>query len=113
VFTNPAGGGPWLHGAGQLQVVNCSVSGPLGLDGSGVASDAASCCLVRAWLPILRTGDSRAVRGFATSMACPARRAHWGTVQDIVHRGGGDNILGWSCPHSCWSKQEREPLRAC
>jgi hypothetical protein len=35
-------GGPWLHGSDQLQVVSCSVSGPLGLDGSDAASDAAS-----------------------------------------------------------------------
>jgi hypothetical protein len=38
-------GGPWLHGAGRLQAVSCSVSGPLGLDGSCAASDAASCRL--------------------------------------------------------------------
>jgi hypothetical protein len=55
----------------------------------------------------------RAVRGFATSMASLARRAHWGIVQDVVRHGGGGGILGWSCPHSCWSKQEQEPLRAC
>jgi hypothetical protein len=107
------GGGPWLHGAGRLQAVSCSVSGPLGLDGSGAASDAASCRLVGAWLPIHCTGDSRAVCGFATSMASPSRRAHWGTVQDVVHRGSGGDVLGWSCPHSCRSKQERESLRAC
>jgi hypothetical protein len=88
------GGGPWLHGASRLQAVSCSVSGPLGLDGSGAASDAASCRLVGAWLPIHRTGDSRAVRGFATSMAFPARRAHWGTVQDVVCRSGGGGVLG-------------------
>jgi hypothetical protein len=84
-----------------------------GLDGLGAASDAASCRLVRVWLPIHRTGDSRAVRGLATSMASPARRAHWGTVQDVVRPGGGGDVLGWSCPHSCWSKWEREPLHAC
>jgi hypothetical protein len=106
-------GGAWLHGAGRLQAVSCSVSGPLGLDGSGVASDAASCHLVGAWLPIHRTGDSRSVRGFATSMASPARRAHWGTIQDVVRRSGGDGVLGWSCPHSCWSIREQETLRAC
>jgi hypothetical protein len=38
-------GGPCLHGAGRLQAVSCSVSSPLGLDGSGAASDAASCRL--------------------------------------------------------------------
>jgi hypothetical protein len=98
VFTNPAGGGggPWLHGDGRLQAISCSLSGPLGLDGSGAAFDAASCHLVGAWLPNHHTGDSRAVRGFATSMASPARRAHWGTVQDVVRRGGGGGVLGWS-----------------
>jgi hypothetical protein len=78
VFTNPVGGRPWLHGAGRLQAVSCSVFDPLGLDGSGAASDAASYHLVEAWLPIHRTGDSHAVRGFAASMASPARRAHRG-----------------------------------
>jgi hypothetical protein len=64
----------------------------LGLDGSGAASDAASCRLVGAWLPIHRTGDSRAVRRFATSMASLAHRTHWGTVQDVVRHGGGEGI---------------------
>jgi hypothetical protein len=70
------------------------VSGPLGLDGSGAASDATSCCLVGVWLPIHRTGDSRAVRGFATFMASSTGRAHRGTVQHVVRRGSGDDILG-------------------
>jgi hypothetical protein len=38
-------GGPWLHGVGRLQAVSYSVYGPLGLDGSGAAFDAASCHL--------------------------------------------------------------------
>jgi hypothetical protein len=42
------------------------------LDGFGAASDVASCCLVGAWLFIHRTGDGRAVRRSATSMASPA-----------------------------------------
>jgi hypothetical protein len=106
------GGGPWLHGAGWLQAVSCSVSGPLGLDGSGAASDAASCRLVGVWLPIHRTGDSRVVRRLATFMASSAGRVHWGTVQHVVRRGSGDGVLGWSCPHSCWSKQGQGPLHA-
>jgi hypothetical protein len=44
----------------------------LGLGGFGAASDAASCCLVGAWLSIHRTGDGRAVRRSATSTASPA-----------------------------------------
>jgi hypothetical protein len=105
-------GSPWLYGAGRLQAVICSMSGPLGLDGSGAASNAASCYLVGVWLPIHLTGDSRAVRGFSTFMASSAGRAHWGTVQHVVRRGSGGDVLGWSCPHSCWSKQRRGPLRA-
>jgi hypothetical protein len=41
----------------------------LGLGGFGAASDASSCCLVGAWLPIHHTGDGRAVRRSATSTA--------------------------------------------
>jgi hypothetical protein len=100
---------PWLHGADRLQAVSCSVSSPLGLDGSGAASDAASCRLVGAWLPIHRTGDGRAVRRFATSTASPARRAHWGTVQDVVRRGGGGSILGWSCLTPIGQMRARTP----
>jgi hypothetical protein len=43
----------------------------LGLDGFGVASDAASCCWVRAWLPVHRTSDGRAVCRSATPTASP------------------------------------------
>jgi hypothetical protein len=28
------------------------------------------------------------------------RRPHRGAVQDVVRRGGGVRVLGWSCPHS-------------
>jgi hypothetical protein len=51
VHQSCGGGGPWLHGVGRLQAVSCTVSSPLGLDGSGAASEAASCRLVGAWLP--------------------------------------------------------------
>jgi hypothetical protein len=30
----------------------------------------------------------------------PRRRPHRGVVQDVVRRGGGGGVLGWSCPHS-------------
>jgi hypothetical protein len=43
-----------------------------GLGGLGAASDSASCRLVGAWLPVHRTGDGRAVRRSATSMASSA-----------------------------------------
>jgi hypothetical protein len=29
----------------------------------------------------------------------PRRRPHRGVAQDVVRRGGGDRVLGWSCPH--------------
>jgi hypothetical protein len=44
----------------------------LGLGGFGAASDAASCCLIGAWMPVHRTGDGCAVRRSATSTASPA-----------------------------------------
>jgi hypothetical protein len=68
-------------------------SGPLGLMAFGTASDAASCRLAGAWLSIHRTGDGRAVRGSATSTASPARRPHWGVVQDVVRRGAAVAFL--------------------
>jgi hypothetical protein len=43
----------------------------LGLGGFGAASDAASSCLVGAWLSVHRTGDGRAVHRSATSTASP------------------------------------------
>jgi hypothetical protein len=55
--------------------------------------------------------DGRAVRGFATSMASPADRPHWGVVQDAVRHGGGGSILGWSCPHSHGRTGARTPSR--
>jgi hypothetical protein len=30
----------------------------------------------------------------------PRRQPHRGDVQDVVCRGGGGDVLGWSCPHS-------------
>jgi hypothetical protein len=103
----PCGGGElWLRGAGRLQ-----------------APSAATClapwlgwiwcrfqrCLLppsRVWTSIHRTGDGRAVRRSAAPVAPPARpamllRRRRGVVQDVIHRGGGGHILGWSCPHPC------------
>jgi hypothetical protein len=73
----------------------------LGLDGFGATSGAASCCLVEVWLSVHHTGDGRVVRRSATSTASPAPSAVLGgVVQDVVRHGGGDRVLGWSCPHS-------------
>jgi hypothetical protein len=82
---------------------------PFGLDGFGAASDAASCRLAGAWLSVHHTGDGRAMRGSATSMASPARRPHWGVIQDVVRRGSGGRVLGWSCPHSRGRTGARTP----
>jgi hypothetical protein len=30
----------------------------------------------------------------------PRHRSHREVVQDVVRRGGGGDVLGWSCPHS-------------
>jgi hypothetical protein len=59
---------------------------------------------------VYRTGDGRAVRRSAASVAHCSDAAQ-GVVQDVVHRGGGGRFLGWSCPHSVGGR-ERGPLRA-
>jgi hypothetical protein len=41
----------------------------------------------------------------------PRRWPHRGVVQDVVHRGGGVRVLGWSCPNS-HSEDESEDLYA-
>jgi hypothetical protein len=82
---------------------------PFGLDGFGAASDAASCRLAGAWLSVHCTGNGRAMRGSATSIASPARRLHWGVVQDAVRRGIGGHVLGWYCPHSHGRTGARTP----
>jgi hypothetical protein len=83
-----------------------------GLDGLGAASDAASCRLVGAWLPVHRTGDGRAMRRSTASTASHAQAVAPGAVQDVVRRGGGGHVLGWSCPHSR-SEDGSEDLFAC
>jgi hypothetical protein len=64
----------------------------------------------RAQLFVHRTGDGRAVRRSAASVAHysdAVRRV----VQDVVRHGGGGHVLGWSCPHSVGGR-EQGPLRA-
>jgi hypothetical protein len=39
----------------------------------------------------------------------PRHRSHREVVQDVVRRGGGGGVLGWSCPHSR-SEDESEDL---
>jgi hypothetical protein len=63
------GGELQLRGASQLQAPSAAACLALGLGGFGAASDAASCRLAGAWLSVHRTGDGRAMHGFATSMA--------------------------------------------
>jgi hypothetical protein len=94
------GGELWVRGAGRLRHHQLPRAWLLGLGGFGAAFGAASCRLDRAWLSVHRTGDSRAVRGSATPMTSPASPVAPGVVQDVVRHGGGNSVLGWSCPHS-------------
>jgi hypothetical protein len=91
---------------------------PLGLDGFGAASSAASCRLVGAWLSVHHTGDGRAMRRSATSTASPAllaalrRRRPGGLYKTSYAVGGGGRVLGWSCPHSRGRTGARTSSRA-
>jgi hypothetical protein len=110
----PCGGGePRLRGAGWLQAVSCSVSGPLGWTASAPPPTLPPAALARAWLSVHRTGDGHTVRGSGTSTPSPARRPYWG--DRTRHR-----TLRWWRRRS-WMvlsslplvRQERGPLRAC
>jgi hypothetical protein len=35
----------------------------------------------------------------------PRPRPHQGVVKDVVRRGGGNRVLGWSCPHSAGGRE--------
>jgi hypothetical protein len=75
----PCGGGePQLRGAGWLQAVSCSVSGPLGWMASAPPPTLPLAALARAWLSVHRMGDGHAVRGSGTSTPSFARWPHWG-----------------------------------
>jgi hypothetical protein len=69
----------------------------LGLDGFGAASSRLP-PPSGAWLPVHRTGDGRAVRRSAASVAHCSDAAQ-GVVQDVARRGCGSRVLGWFCPH--------------
>jgi hypothetical protein len=60
----------------------------------------ATCCLVGVWPSVHRTGDGRAVRRSAMSMALPAPLAAPGGRTTRRTPQGGVRIPGWSCPHS-------------
>jgi hypothetical protein len=56
-----------------------------------------STCIHRAFhLPGLQMGCA----GRPHPQLLSRRRPPRGVVQDVVRRGGGDDVLGWSCPHS-------------
>jgi hypothetical protein len=75
----PCGGGePQLCGAGRLQAISCSVSGPLGWTASVPPPTLPPAALAGAWLSVHRTGDGCAVCGSGTSTPSPAHWPHWG-----------------------------------
>jgi hypothetical protein len=114
----PCGGGElWLRGADRLQAPSPATCLAPWLGWHWCHRRCCLLLLVGAWLSVHRTGDGRAVRRFATSMASPAPpaalfRRRPGVVQDVVRRGGGGHVLGWSCPHSCRRTGARISSRA-
>jgi hypothetical protein len=107
----PCGGGePWLHGAGWLQAVSCSVSGPLGWMVSALPPTLPPAALAGAWLSVHRTGAVVPCAGPAhPPLLLPVGRTG-GIIQYVVRRGGGGGVLGWSYPHSRWSDRSKDPF---
>jgi hypothetical protein len=82
------------------------------LDGLSTASDAASCCLVGAWLPVHYTGDGHAVRRSAASTASPApAAAPGGRTRHRTPRG--QRPRSWMVLSSLCSEDRSEDLFAC
>jgi hypothetical protein len=78
----------------------------LGLDGFGAA------CRRQAGRSCSST--ARATVALCAGLPPPWRTAPMppqGVAQDVIRRGGGGRVLGWSCPHSVGGR-ERGPLRA-
>jgi hypothetical protein len=87
-----------------------------GLDGFGTASSAA--CRRQAGRGCLSTARATVAScvGPPHPWRLSCRRPHCSdavrrVIQDVVRRGGGGHVLGWSCPHSVGG-QERGPLCA-
>jgi hypothetical protein len=93
--------GPQLFGGRKRVVLRLHF---FGFDGFGAASNATSCGKAGRGCP----SPARATVAPCTGSPHPRRplrhRPHCsddaqGIVQDVVRRGGGDRVLGWSCPH--------------
>jgi hypothetical protein len=76
----------------------------LGLDGFGAASSAAShrqagrgCSSTARATIVLCAGLPHLWRSLRNRTHCSGAAS--GVVQDVVRRGGGRRVLGWSCPH--------------
>jgi hypothetical protein len=99
---------PWLHPScpptlwnGKRAVLRLHL---FGFDGFGTASDAAShrqaghgCPSFARAIVAPCAGPPHPWRPLRRRPYCSD--AAWGVVQDIIRRGGGGRVLGWSCPH--------------
>jgi hypothetical protein len=95
------GGKLWVRGTGQLRVPR----GRRVLGSSAWMASAPPPTLPPAvWLGRGCLSTARATvascAGPPHPQLLPRRRPHRGVVQDVVRRGGGVRVLGWSCPHS-------------
>jgi hypothetical protein len=102
--------GPQLFGGRKRVVLRLHF---FGFDGFGAASNATSCGKAGRGCP----SPARATVAPCTGSPHPRRplrhRPHCsdaaqGIVQDVVRRGGGDRVLGWSCPHPRTRKESED-----
>jgi hypothetical protein len=94
------GGKLRLLGVGRLRRRQLPRVWLLDLGGLGAASGAAFCRLEGRGHPFTARATVAPCAGRPHPRLLPRHRPHRGDVQDVVRRGGGGGVLGWSCPRS-------------
>jgi hypothetical protein len=94
------GGKLRLRGVGRLRRRQLPRAWLLGLGGFGATSGAAPAAWTGRGCPSTARATVAPCAGRPHPRLLPHRRPHRGDVQDVLRRGSGGGVLGWSCPHS-------------